>query len=146
MTPLFMWAGGKTKLINNEYGPYLPPAFDKYHEPFFGGGAMFIWAYETNPNAEFYINDINPDIVNIYKSIRDDVDEFTKITDRFAIKYMSLSPPKRRSTSCHTTSTIGIRYSQNNRQEELSSLKLDRCTKRIITTGPEPKRQQLSTF
>jgi len=99
MTPLFMWAGGKTKLINNEYMPHMPRSFDRYHEPFFGGGAMFIWAYETNPNAEFYINDINPNIVNIYKSIRDDVDEFVKIVDRFATKYMSLSPPKRRDRS-----------------------------------------------
>ena len=49
MTPLFMWAGGKTKLIDNHYGPFLPERFDKYHEPFFGGGAMFILGIQANP-------------------------------------------------------------------------------------------------
>ena len=68
MKPLFMWAGGKSKLIKH-YEPYLPQTFECYHEPFFGGGAMFIWAYEKNPNAKFYINDVNPHIVQIYKAI-----------------------------------------------------------------------------
>ena len=47
MKPLFMWAGGKTKLIKKykEKG-VLPNHFDSYIEPFLGGGAMFIWAYE----------------------------------------------------------------------------------------------------
>ena len=42
MKPLFMWAGGKTKLLKH-YQPYLPSYVTHYHEPFFGGGAMFIY-------------------------------------------------------------------------------------------------------
>lgn len=99
MSPLFMWAGGKTKMINGEYPPHMPDKFDRYHEPFFGGGAMFIWAYEKNPNAEFYINDINPNIVDVYKTIRDDVEKFTEVVDRFEEKYMRLPPPKRKDKS-----------------------------------------------
>ena len=44
MKPLFMWAGGKKKLLK-KYEPHLPQDFDTYVEPFLGGGAMFIWAY-----------------------------------------------------------------------------------------------------
>lgn len=93
MTPLFMWAGGKTKLINNQYKPFLPDNFDKYHEPFFGGGAMFAWAYQKNPRAKFFINDINKPIINIYKSIRDDYKLFTRLVDNLEADYLSLDPP-----------------------------------------------------
>jgi len=87
-----MWAGGKSKLLS-KYEPHLPEKFDSYHEPFFGGGAMFIWAYQKNPDAKFFINDINPHIINIYKSIRGDVEYFCSIVDEFEKKYLSLDPP-----------------------------------------------------
>jgi DNA adenine methylase len=90
-----MWAGGKTKLLN-KYEPHLPEKFVSYHEPFFGGGAMFIWAYHKNPNADFYINDINPHIIEIYKAIRDDVGTFCSIVDEYEKKYLSLDPPKQK--------------------------------------------------
>ena len=106
MTPLFMWAGGKNKLINNHYGPFLPERFDKYHEPFFGGGAMFIWAYKTNPTSKFYLNDINHDIVKVYQTIRDDVADFTNMVDNFESKYLSLAPPKMKDTSSGKTAWV----------------------------------------
>ena len=95
MKPLFMWAGGKSKLIKH-YNPHLPETFDSYHEPFFGGGAMFIWAYDKNPNAKFYINDVNPHIVQIYKAIRDDVAQFCNIMDTLEKAYLALDPPTKK--------------------------------------------------
>ena len=72
MKPLFMWAGGKNKMLSKyEEAGVLPPSFGSYIEPFFGGGAMFIWAYKQNPEATFHINDINPHIIGIYKAVRD---------------------------------------------------------------------------
>lgn len=103
MNPLFMWAGGKTKLIDNHYGPFLPEQFDKYHEPFFGGGAMFIWAYNKNPNAHFFINDVNHDIMSIYKAIKSDVVNFSSIMNNFEAKYLSLDPPKMKDKSSGKT-------------------------------------------
>ena len=52
MKPLFMWAGGKTKLLKH-YQPYLPSYVTHYHEPFFGGGAMFIYVMKRyRPRAK----------------------------------------------------------------------------------------------
>ena len=68
MKPLFMWAGGKNKMLAKyEKEGCLPDSFTSYIEPFFGGGAMFIWAYKKNPKANFFINDINPHIMEIYR-------------------------------------------------------------------------------
>ena len=49
MKPLFMWAGGKSKMMKH-YVPFMNfEKVDTYSEPFFGGGAMLIkimrWGY-----------------------------------------------------------------------------------------------------
>ena len=43
--PLFMWAGGKNKMIKN-YLPLLPEKVTVYSEPFVGGGAMYLYVQE----------------------------------------------------------------------------------------------------
>ena len=95
MKPLFMWAGGKTSLVKRyEEKNLLPDTFDTYIEPFFGGGAMFVWAYGQNPSAKFYLNDLNQYIMGIYAAIKDDVEEFCRLVDIYDKKYLSLPPPK----------------------------------------------------
>lgn len=92
MTPLFRWAGGKKRMIK-EYKPHLPASFDTYVEPFFGGGALFIWAYLKNPDANFFINDINPYIMGIYESVRDKPDDFCSIVSGYEKVFLDLAPP-----------------------------------------------------
>jgi DNA adenine methylase len=67
--PVLKWAGGKRRLI-----PYIIPLFPTnykariYHEPFFGGGALFF----TLEPFKGTINDINPRLINFYRVVRDD--------------------------------------------------------------------------
>lgn len=92
MKPLFMWAGGKTKLLDT-FAEHLPESFDTYIEPFFGGGAVFTWAYAKNPSAKFVINDINPYIMEIYRAIKGDLQDFCDILDDLESQYIALLPP-----------------------------------------------------
>jgi DNA adenine methylase len=89
-----MWAGGKTKMLKH-YAGLLPTEFGSYVEPFFGGGAMFIWAYKKNPNATFIINDVNPSIMNIYSAIKNDVDRFLDKLDSLDTRFIPLSKEDR---------------------------------------------------
>ena len=98
MKPLFMWAGGKTKLLDT-FAEHLPENFDTYIEPFFGGGAVFTWAYAKNPDAQFVINDINPYIMEIYRAIKGDLQEFCTILDDLETQYISLLPPTYKKTT-----------------------------------------------
>ena len=98
MKPLFMWAGGKTKLLDT-FSEHLPENFDTYIEPFFGGGAVFTWAYAKNPDAKFVINDINPHIMEIYRAIKGDLQEFCTILDNLETQYISLLPPTYKKTT-----------------------------------------------
>lgn len=68
--PFVKWAGGKRQLIDILRGNY-PAEYNRYIEPFVGGGAML---FDLCPNTAI-ISDINPDLINAYRVIRDKVDQ-----------------------------------------------------------------------
>jgi len=95
MKPLFIWAGGKTKVLKH-YAPFMPSSFETYYEPFFGGGAMFVHVMNTYHPKNVVINDINDDVVNIYRSIRNDYDEFVLRLNELEDQYIPLSKEDRK--------------------------------------------------
>jgi len=96
MKPLFIWAGGKTKVLKH-YAPFMPSApFSTYYEPFFGGGAMFVHVMNTYKPKNVVINDINHDVMNIYRSIRNDYDEFIGRVDSLESQYIPLNKDDRK--------------------------------------------------
>ena len=90
MKPLFIWAGGKNKMLKH-YKPFMPKKINTYCEPFFGGGAMFIHVVQNYDPKYLIINDINSDIVRIYRSIKDNCAEFTSLMDEMSKEYLPLS-------------------------------------------------------
>jgi DNA adenine methylase len=93
--PLFMWAGGKSKMLKH-YKPFLPSNVITYCEPFFGAGAMFIYVYETYKPKNLLINDINKDIMRIYSSVKYNVVEFKKRVDELSDIYLPLKKEDRK--------------------------------------------------
>ena len=93
--PLFIWAGGKTKVLKH-YAPFMPSSFENYYEPFFGGGAMFVHVMNTYQPKNVVINDINSDVVNIYKAIKTDLTEFQQRLDSLESQYLPLSKDDRK--------------------------------------------------
>ncbi|EDX85002.1 DNA adenine methylase subfamily [Synechococcus sp. PCC 7335] len=72
--PFLKWAGGKSRLIE-QYQPFLPVDFQRYHEPFLGGGALFFHlASELHAKGKrAYLSDLNPELINVYRCVRDQV-------------------------------------------------------------------------
>ncbi|MFC7097089.1 DNA adenine methylase [Halobaculum marinum] len=64
--PILKWAGGKRQLLS-EITAQFPVAFDRYHEPFIGGGAVF---FHLEPDAGS-LNDLNDRLTTLYEVIRD---------------------------------------------------------------------------
>ncbi len=62
--PVLKWAGGKTQLIP-ELQKSMPKTYNRYIEPFFGGGALF---FATAPKNAV-IADSNPELINLYRQI-----------------------------------------------------------------------------
>ena len=66
--PILKWAGGKRQLIPEILGLFPSNYRDLvYHEPFVGSGAIF---FQVKPRRGS-INDINSDLVNFFKVVRD---------------------------------------------------------------------------
>jgi DNA adenine methylase len=67
--PILKWAGGKQQLL-----PILlsktPKNFNRYIEPFFGGGALFFALQSDNA----IISESNPELINLYRIISKNVD------------------------------------------------------------------------
>ena len=69
MRPFLKWAGGKSQLL-----PHLlelaPKQFNKYIEPFVGGGALFF----ALASSDAVLADSNEELAITYATVRDDVE------------------------------------------------------------------------
>ncbi len=65
MKPILKWAGGKTQLLE-AIRALLPHSYNRYFEPFIGGGAL-LFALEPK---EPIINDINQELINLYSQVK----------------------------------------------------------------------------
>lgn len=70
--PILKWAGGKGQLLS-QFKEYLPSPteYNAYHEPFFGGGALF---FSIQPKKA-YLSDLNKELIEVYEVVRDNVEE-----------------------------------------------------------------------
>lgn len=64
--PLLKWPGGKRTLVN-VISKFMPSHFNRYFEPFFGGGALF---FALQP-AKAFLSDKNAELILAYSQVRD---------------------------------------------------------------------------
>ena len=70
VSPVVKWVGGKRQLLD-QIIPLLPDKIISYCEPFLGGGAVL---FSIQPHKAI-VNDLNEDLMIVYKVIREHVDE-----------------------------------------------------------------------
>ena len=91
--PVLKWAGGKRELIPKIRNYYKKLNPQKYIEPFFGGGAVYFDILKTinlSLKKTSIINDINSDLIDMYRNIKTKPDEiiyFCKELERIYYKY-----------------------------------------------------------
>ncbi|MBY0510429.1 MAG: Dam family site-specific DNA-(adenine-N6)-methyltransferase [Rhodospirillaceae bacterium] len=73
LKPFLSWAGSKRKLIRF-LKPFIPFTWNKYYEPFLGGGSMFL--HLMPQNAE--VSDASPSLIATYRGVRDDAAKVIK--------------------------------------------------------------------
>lgn len=72
--PFLKWAGGKTQLLEDILA-HLPERMRTYYEPFIGGGAVFFALASERRFQSAVIGDQNPELVNVYRVVRDQVND-----------------------------------------------------------------------
>lgn len=70
VAPVLKWVGGKRQLMD-VIAPLIPSSLTTYYEPFIGGGAVL---FNLQPKKAV-INDLNPELINVYKVIKDKPNE-----------------------------------------------------------------------
>ncbi|TSC82001.1 MAG: DNA adenine methylase [Parcubacteria group bacterium Gr01-1014_20] len=84
--PFLKWVGGKTQLLS-QLRKFYPSNFNRYFEPFLGGGAVF---FDVKPRKAF-LNDINSTLITAYKHVQKETDELVKHLHRLQNKYRAKS-------------------------------------------------------
>lgn len=91
LNPIYKWTGGKRKEIKifSEYYPDFVKNNNDYTfiEPFFGGGAVY-WSLGTNKNI---INDIDTELVNFLKVVKETPNEIVKMSKEVSNKISEIS-------------------------------------------------------
>ena len=97
--PFIKWVGGKGQLlpeINKLYPIELGKNINKYAEIFLGGGAVLFDILSKYKLDEVYISDKNLELINTYKSIRDNVDILIKSLKEMEEQYIPLDNENRK--------------------------------------------------
>ena len=97
--PFIKWVGGKGQLlpeINKLYPIELGKTINKYAEIFIGGGAVLFDILSKYRLDEVYISDKNLELINTYKSIRDNIDILIKSLKEMEEEYISLDDEDRK--------------------------------------------------
>jgi DNA adenine methylase len=77
--PFVKWAGGKTQLLSL-LGTRVPK-FDRYFEPFLGGGAFF-FRLASQQQFSAHLSDANAELVNAYNVVKGDVESLIKLLEK----------------------------------------------------------------
>lgn len=84
MNPVLKYRGGKSREIPR-FLQYIPDDFNRYIEPFFGGGAVYFYIEPDNA----IINDVNERLMTFYHQLRDCYPEMRLQLDELQQKYES---------------------------------------------------------
>lgn len=99
-SPILKWAGGKTQLLpvlNKSYPRELIDGdVETYIEPFFGGGAVYFDIFNKFKIQKAYLFDINPELVILYNSIKEQLEDVISELKKLEDNYLNLQSEEAR--------------------------------------------------
>ena len=118
LKPFVKWVGGKSQLVE-QIEKMLPSdgekVLTKYAEPMVGGGALFFNILSKYDFEELYISDINAELINAYKAVKDDVDNLIAKLNEMQMTFLPMDEN-------------GRKYFYYNIREKFNSTELSRET------------------
>ena len=116
--PFLKWLGGKSQIISHII-KHIPKDIENYHEPFLGGGSVLLAVLSLQNQQKINIKnifayDINNDLIDVYKNIQKNTEEFYSCLSNYFTKYNESGNTKE-------TYYYSIREKFNKKTEENSS-------------------------
>jgi DNA adenine methylase len=117
--PFIKGPGGKRQLIS-ELDRLIPSQFNRYFEPFLGGGALFFHLVSNRRRFTAYLSDTNAELITTYKVIKDNPKGVIELLRKYEYEYKSCPPYGEEQKECY----YRLRYARNNIK---SNSDLDDC-------------------
>ncbi len=98
--PFLKWAGGKSQLL--PFFEQLDPLelktgeIKNYYEPFLGSGAVFFWVAQNYDVDNFYLYDLNDDLIIAYRVVQKDVSRLIEVLQCYDASYRRLGDFERK--------------------------------------------------
>lgn len=125
--PFLKWAGGKSQLIEQftkHYPKELKSGLIKnYYEPFLGGGAVFFDIINHYPVENFYLSDVNKELILVYQVVQKKVEQLLELLQNHQKAYHHLDDEDKKAYFYK----IRDEYNQNR-----SQIKYKRLSKKAI--------------
>ncbi len=91
--PFLKWAGGKGQLLST-FDKLFPRELSMgdvttYIEPMVGGGAVLFHVLQKYDVKKAYINDINKELINCYRCIKNDVEKVISTLEKLQNEYLN---------------------------------------------------------
>lgn len=80
ISPFLRWAGGKKWLIKHLDKLLPEDGFNRYFEPFLGGGAIFL---AINPQKKSFLSDLNEELIQTYSTLKKSPESIIEILEQF---------------------------------------------------------------
>lgn len=77
LNPMLKWAGGKEQELKHIH-PAMPKDFDRYFEPFVGGGSVY---FSIGLNNKKIINDKSDELIRLYKCVAEKNSNFFEVME-----------------------------------------------------------------
>ena len=93
LRPFLKWAGGKRQLLG-QLRRFVPAAFERYHEPFLGSGALFFDLFRRGQlqGHACRLTDLNADLIGCYQAVARDVGGVARALRRLAAAHERNGP------------------------------------------------------
>ena len=101
MKTFIKWSGNKSKHLRHIL-PHIPEFSGTYIEPFVGSGALFL---KLEPK-KWIINDLNKDLINCWKTVKNHPDELISNFIAFGKKFKPMSKDKKTNFCINVTNKI----------------------------------------
>lgn len=149
MKTILKWTGGKTSELSI-IKEHMPKEFDRYVEPFLGGGALF-FHLEHEKNL---VNDFNNELINFYKLLNSDDFQYFKYglegidLERNAIRRFDFVDDPINALPYSEDSQIGVAFHKFLKRELASKKKLIEKinTKNVISSEEERELYRTGIF
>ena len=121
MNPIIKWPGGKSREIDKI--EHLIPSFDRYIEPFFGGGALY---FHLKPKRSA-INDISSSLMQYYDLIKQQDRELYDFLICYNDSFSNLVSICSKQSETLTTMFFNLKDNKISREELRDALKQSIC-------------------